>query len=115
MIREGRRVRALRPWGEDLALLTAVNRGDFLINGLRNRDLQALLYAKPADSPAEKRRRSAAVSRKLRMLRAHGLLHKISKTHRYEVTSTGRTILMTILTTAQTSLHQLNTLQQIAA
>src|SRR5216684_7548621 len=38
----GRRVRALRPWGEDKALCEAVNHGDFLINGFRNRDLQRL-------------------------------------------------------------------------
>ena len=41
----GRRVRALRPWGEDKALLTAINHGDFLINGFRNRDLQQLPQA----------------------------------------------------------------------
>jgi hypothetical protein len=39
----GRRVRALRPWGEDQKLLAAINRGEFWINGFRNRDLQVLL------------------------------------------------------------------------
>src|SRR5579863_8285244 len=62
-IRNGKRVRALRPWAsDDMALLEAVNRGEFTINGLRNRDLQALLFA-PAGSEKEKRRRSAAISR----------------------------------------------------
>src|ERR1039457_5051189 len=62
---KGRRVRALHPWGKDQALLAAVNRGDFLINGLRNRDLQALLYSAPPTSAREKRQRSGAISRKL--------------------------------------------------
>jgi len=110
-----RRVRALHPWGEDQALLTAVNRGEFLILGLRNRDLQALLYAQPAASPSERRRRSAAISRKLRMLRAHGLLQKVPRTHRYQVSAEGRSILLCVLTTARTSLEQLNQLADKAA
>ena len=48
---DGRRVRGLRPWGEDKELLSAVNHGEFLINGLRNRDLQKLLYSAEAESP----------------------------------------------------------------
>jgi hypothetical protein len=110
-----RRVRALQPWGQDHDLLQAVYRGDFLIQGLRNRDLQAILYDHPAASRMEARRRSAAISRKLRMLRAHGLIQKVPKTHRYQITSGGRTVLMTILTTAKTSLHELNQLHQRTA
>jgi hypothetical protein len=36
----GRRVRALRPFGDDRALLKAVSRGEFALNGFRNRDLR---------------------------------------------------------------------------
>ena len=107
---EGRRVRALRPWAEDQKLLAALNHGDFLINGLRNRDLQALLYDTPAATPAERRRRSAAISRRLRMLRAHRILQKVQRTHRYQVTDAGRVILIAVLTTSRTSVHQLNQL-----
>jgi len=110
----GRRVRALCPWGKDKELFTAINHGEFLINGFRNRDLQALLYATPADSPAERRRRSSAISRKLRMLRAHGLIQKVPRTHRYHIAGAGRAILLAVLTTARTSLHQLNQMQQAA-
>jgi len=46
-----RRVRALQPFGRDRTLLEAVNHGEFPINGLRNRDLQAILYRQPAKSP----------------------------------------------------------------
>jgi len=112
---KGRRVRALCPFGEDRALLEAINRGEFLINGVRNRDLQALLYDKPAESEVEKRRRSAAVSRKIRMLRAHGILHKVPKTHRYQIPADARTMLVAILTTAKTSLQQINALHGKAA
>jgi hypothetical protein len=110
---KGRRVRALHPWAEDHELLTAINHGEFLINGFRNRDLQKLLYH--AEAPADERpRRSAAVSRSLRLLRAHGLIQKVSRTHRYQVTPAGRAILVAVLTTARTSLNQLNQLRQAA-
>jgi len=110
----GRRVRGLRPWAEDKDLFAAINQGEFLINGFRNRDLQKLLYGAEAESPIERRRRSAVISRKLRLLRAHGLIQKVPRTHRYQVTQTGRVILIAVLTTARTSVHQLNQLPQAA-
>lgn len=69
----GRRVRGLQPWSDDHALLARINHGEFVINRFRNRDLQALLYATEATMPEEYRRRSAAISRKLR---ADGLTRK---------------------------------------
>jgi len=110
----GRRVRALRPWGDDKELLTAINHGEFTINGLRNRNVQDLLYGSPSDSPQEQKRRSSAISRKLRMLRAHGIIQKVPHTHRYQVTDAGRAILLAVLTTARTSLNQLNQLPKVA-
>jgi hypothetical protein len=73
----GRRVRALNPLASDDAeLLDAISRGEFLINGFRNRDLRLQLFAGTSLSPDERRRQSAAVSRKL-VLRAHGLVKKL--------------------------------------
>ncbi len=110
----GRRVRALRPWGEDKALLTAINHGDFLINGFRNRDLQQLIYGAETENPSERRRRSASISRKLRMLRAHGLIRNVPRTHRYHVTDAGRAMLVAVLTSARAGLHQLNQMPKAA-
>jgi len=55
----------------------------------------------------EKRRRSAAVSRKLRLLVAHGLIQKVPTTHRYHVTAKGRLAINAILTVQQTSMATL--------
>jgi predicted transcriptional regulator len=77
--------------------------------------LQALLYGAPPTSAREKRQRSGAISRKLRMLRAHGLIQKVPRTHRYQVTAEARSILTTVLTTARTSLQQLNRVAEKAA
>jgi hypothetical protein len=45
--RHRRRYRALNPFGEAAQLLTVVNRGDFALNGFRNRDVRARLYTEP--------------------------------------------------------------------
>lgn len=95
---KGRQVRALRPLDpDDARLLETVSRGEFLLDGFRNRDLRALLFTQPAADPAEERRRSAAVTRKLRMLRAHRLIQKVPKSHRYQLTTFGRTALAALL------------------
>jgi len=85
-----------------------VNQGEFVIQGFRNRDLQKRLYSQPAQDSAEARRRSSALSRKLRLLRAHGLIYKIPKTHRYQVSKAGRVAILAVLAVQQTSLAQLN-------
>lgn len=106
-----KRVRALRPWADpDLALLRAINRGEFAVNGFRNRDLQSLLFLQAADSDEEKRRRSARVSRLLRMLRAHHLIQKVPHTHRYVLTNRGHEIISAVVASQQITLQQLNKL-----
>jgi len=105
---KGKRVRGINPFApEDAALLEAVSRGEFALNGLRNRDLQRLLYSSQAKTPEEARRRSGQVTRKLRLLRAHGILAKVAHTHRYQVTPQGRQILTAILTAQQVPVNEL--------
>ncbi len=97
----GRKLRALTPLvGKDAALLEVISRPEFQLNGLRNRDVAATLGGKAAADAGERQRRSARVSRQLRLLRAHGLLKKVPKTHRYQVTDRGR-ILLTALQAAR--------------
>jgi hypothetical protein len=104
----GRRVRALQPFApDDRQLIQAISRGEFTINGVRNRDLQRLSFAQPATTPAEARRRSTWVSRKLRLLRAHGLIYKVTGTHRYHLTKAGRIATTAILTALRSSVRQL--------
>jgi len=105
---KGQRVRALNPLAkEDAALLAAVNRGEFLLHGFRNRDLVALLYSSARVSADEGRRRSSRVTRQLRLLRAHGLIKKVSHTHRYQLTEHGHTIITALLAARQANTSQL--------
>ena len=105
---KGRKARALNPLAaEDAQLLEAVNRGEFAINGMRNRDLRALLFGEPA-TPAEEKRQSAKVTRLLRLLRAHRVIQKVPKTHRYQITPTGRAQITALLAARRTSIETLN-------
>jgi len=104
----GKRVRGLHPFTrEDGALLQAIGRGEFTLNGFRNKDLQALLFDTPPAGPQDARRRSAQVSRKLRLLRAHGLIKKVSNEHRYYLTQHGRKVVTASLAARQASVNLL--------
>jgi hypothetical protein len=97
VLRAGYRARALNPLtGADGELLRTIAGGAFLVQGFRNRDLRQALYGATADE-AEQRRQAAAVTRRLRLLREHGLILKVQKTHRYQVTAEGRRILTALL------------------
>jgi hypothetical protein len=106
--KKGARLRALNPWApEDRALLETVSRGEFLLNGFRNRDLQTHLFPAPGATPQDKRRRSSQVTRKLRLLRAHGLIRKVGGTHRYLVTAKGKTILAALCAAREATVRHL--------
>jgi hypothetical protein len=104
----GKRVRSLRPWStEDLGLLSAIASGGFVISGFRNRDLVAALYSKPSNNLKIQRQRSARICRLLRMLRAHAVIKRVPKTHRYMLTTQGRRAVVAILTAARASVEDL--------
>ena len=98
-VRKGRyRYRALRPVSpEDARLFEAVLHGEQLIRGFSNRDVQAHLFPTSTNDPRERRRRSAHVSRKLRLLRAHRLVRKVPRRRLYRITPKGHRTMTTAL------------------
>ncbi len=107
---QGRPARALNPLAdEDARLLEVIHRGEFVLQGFRNRDLRPLLYG-VAPSADVARRQMAKVTRLIRLLRAHGLVHKVSKTHRYVVSPHGRETIATLLAARQANAKKLNEL-----
>ena len=105
----GRRVRALRLGdGEDIALLEVISRGEFALSGFRNRDIRRLLHPAVSNaSPAAMRRLAAKTSRQLRLLRAHGIVRKIPKTHRYRLTTRGALLTAALCATRSACIKQL--------
>ncbi len=109
--RNGRRVRALNPYAPgDAELLDAISRGEFAVNGLRNRDLRRLLFEDAAASKHDQRRHAAAISRKLALLRAHRLIRKVPGTHRYHLSDHGRTIVTALITARNANTNALTKL-----
>jgi hypothetical protein len=107
---EGHRHRALNPWSaQDGALLAAVSRGEYALLGFRNRDLRAQLH--PGQStPEQQRRQAGRVTRQLALLRAHGLIKKVSGTHRWLLTEQGRRLITALLAARQADVDQLTQL-----
>lgn len=108
---QGRQLRALNPLAAaDAALLRAVSDPRWAVNGLRNRDLAAALFGEPPTEAVARRRQSAKVGRLLRLLRAHGILKKVPKTHRYQVCAKSRDGLLAILAARSADPEKLTTL-----
>jgi hypothetical protein len=98
----GRRVaRALNPLtGADGDLLRTLAQGDYLLHGFRNRDLRVTKFG-DGTAPVERRRQAAKITRLLGLLRAHDLILKVHKTHRYQLTAQGRRICTALLAAHQ--------------
>jgi hypothetical protein len=103
----GRPARGLNLLGPDAQLLSAIGGGEFLINGFRNRDVQAALFGAAACDEKTRRKRSGQVTRKLRLLRAHGLIQKVPRTHRYMVSSKGRQVIAALHAAREADIHKL--------
>ncbi len=107
VVRQGRRYRALRPLApDDAQLLEHLLAGDFAIQGLRNRDVYSRLYPNGDRSSEERRRISNRITRSLRLLRAHGLIRKVSHTTYCRVSRKGHLLISTA-----TKLRNLNLAQ----
>lgn len=103
----GRRHRGLNVMSiEDGRLLQIINDGQFTICGIRNRDLRERLFGAPTNAKVRKKQ-SGQVTRRLMLLRAHGLIQKIPKSHRYRITSKGRTLAVAVSCTTHAKLKTL--------
>ena len=108
---KGRRHRALNPLNDqDAALLQFISRGEYTVEGFRNRDLQGALFPGPARTSRERSRRSGWAGRRLRLLRAHRLIRKGPGRHRYVVSPNGRQLLAALLAARAADVQQLTAL-----
>jgi hypothetical protein len=90
---DGRCYRALQLLNaQQNAVFARMLEGRFAIEGFRNADVASVLGAKPRNR-AERRRRSVQASRHLKLLRVHGLIKKVPRSHRYRLTEQGLQVL----------------------
>lgn len=98
LCREGRSYRPLHPISpSDSKLLRIISSGEFLLHHFRNKDLRRQLYPKADENPLSRRQASGRISRLLRLLRAHGLIAKVSRSHCYRITEKGHHAIATAL------------------
>ena len=89
-------------------MLQFLARGELNINGFRNRDLRACLYpGLHASDKVAAQRRSAQITRRIQLLRAHGLIKKVSRTTRYSLTAKGLKVVSAILAASSADTEQL--------
>jgi hypothetical protein len=97
-VTNGKRCAKLNPVTEkDCALFAAVMFGAHLLNGFRNHDLQARLFANPSSDEATTRRRCAWTCRQIAKLRGHKLIAKFPRSRRYKVTDLGHQVMSAAL------------------
>jgi hypothetical protein len=105
---KGRVYRGLRPvTADECRLFQILLRGEHALQGIRNVDVRKQLYPHEENDPERRRRASGRVTRSFRLLRAHGLIRKVSTTRYYRVTIKGQTLMTTALRLRQIQMSQL--------
>ena len=112
--KDGTRYRGLNPWqDEDYLLLSFLAKGENAINGFRNHDLRKWLYPESEHAVKNQQKKySGRTTRRIKLLRAHGLIRKVPKANRYVLTEKGQKFSCAVLTA---SALDIKALTEIAA
>lgn len=105
--KQGRRVRALDLLGKDRALLEILSDPEFAISGITNKALRKRLCESPGYSGRSEKQQRGKVTRSLRLLRDHGLIRKMPRQFKYQLTTLGRELTTTMTAALVVSTQQL--------
>jgi DNA-binding HxlR family transcriptional regulator len=105
--RDGRRVRALDITGKDRALLQAIADPEYAVSGMTNKALQPVLGALPWAHEKTGKPLVTRISRHLRLLRDHGVIRKLPRQRKYQLTETGRKLTTALAVLLAASTEQL--------
>jgi hypothetical protein len=104
IIKDGRPYRALRPiTSEEAAWFRILLSGAFRIQGFRNPQVRRLLFPAAEGTVTDRQRASSRVTRLFRLLRAHGLIQKVSGRRYYRVSDKGTQVMTTALQIRETN------------
>lgn len=106
-IKNGRPIRSLDLLGKDKRLLCALADPSFVLNGVSNRELREALADEPGWKGRTEKQQSAKMSRMIRLLRDHGILHKCPKQNRYRLSPRGHELTIAINATLHASTQEL--------
>jgi len=105
--KRGRSVRALEPTGKDLALLSAIADPRFTVGGFQNKHIRNALASDPRYRTKTSKQQSGMTTRAFRLLRDHGLIRKLPKSRRYQLTADGRQMVTAVLAALASSTQEL--------
>ena len=92
------RVRGINPLREDdRILLEAIMKGQHHLHGFKANQIAHQIGLTYSDDPATRRKQSAWIYRKLKMLRAHGLIRRMPRSKRYRITQQGAKLINAVI------------------
>ena len=109
VVKEGKKYRGLNPWeNEDYQLLMFLARGENTLNGFRNHDLRSWLYPESQDCRKDEQKKySGRTTRRIKLLRAHGLVRKVAGVNRYVLTQKGQKFSYALMTASSLDIKEL--------
>jgi hypothetical protein len=94
IVRNARPYRPLRPISpQDASLFAVLIKGELTLQGFRNKDLRQRIDPASQTDPDRKRKSAAKITGLLRLLRAHGLVHKSPRGRYYTVSPRGQKLM----------------------
>lgn len=105
----GKVYRGLNPWQEaDYQMLTFLAKGENALNGFRNKDLRRCFYPASENMSKDQQKKYAGrVTRKIKLLRIHGLIKKVAHENRYTLTTKGQTFAKALMAASDTVIKEL--------
>ena len=109
VVKEGKRYRGLNPWQQDdYRMLMFLAKGENAINGFRNQDLRKWLYRESEQAGKDQQKKySGRTTRRIKLLRAHGLIRKIPRANRYVLTEKGQKFSCSLMTASALDIKSL--------
>ena len=107
--KKGKTYRGLNPWqNEDYKLLTFLAKGENALRGFRNKDLRTCLYPQSKHLPKNQQRKySGRTTRRIKLLRMHGLIKKVAKENRYVLTAKGQKFAKALMAASDIGIKEL--------
>ncbi len=89
-------------------MLTFLAQGQWAIRGFRNKEMREWLYPASRNRCAtEQKRDSGKVTRRIALLRAHGLVKKVAKENRYMLTGKGQKFVTGLMAASDVDIKRL--------
>ena len=89
-------------------MLMFLAKGENAINGFRNQDLRKWLYRESEQAGKDQQKKySGRTTRRIKLLRAHGLIRKIPRANRYVLTEKGQKFSCSLMTASALDIKSL--------